>query len=80
MLVEMPHAVHGTVKMIGLPVKLSETPGRIRRVPPLLGEHTDEVLREAGYSPEEIERLHAAHVVGEPARAAAPPGSEDAGG
>ncbi len=64
MLVEMPHPVHGSVKLIGLPIKLSETPGKIRRAPPLLGEHTDEVLREAGYSPEEIARLRAARVAG----------------
>jgi crotonobetainyl-CoA:carnitine CoA-transferase CaiB-like acyl-CoA transferase len=66
MLVEMPHAVHGTVKMLGLPIKLTETPGRIRRVPPLLGEHTDEVLAEAGYAPGEIDRLRDARVVGPP--------------
>ncbi|HLN13046.1 MAG TPA: CoA transferase [bacterium] len=64
MLVEMPHPVHGRVKMLGLPIKMTETPGEIRRVPPLLGEHTDEVLREAGYSPEEIARLRASHIVG----------------
>ncbi len=72
MLVEMPHPVHGTVKMLGLPIKLTDTPGRIRRVPPLLGEHTDEVLAEAGYAPGEIDRLRDARVVGPPqgARAA----------
>lgn len=63
MLVEMPHPVHGRVKLIGIPIKMSETPGQIRRPPPLLGEHTDEVLREAGYTAEEIGRLHASGVV-----------------
>ncbi len=46
------------------PVRLSETPGAIRLRPPLLGEHTDLVLREVGYSPEEIAALRADGVVG----------------
>jgi crotonobetainyl-CoA:carnitine CoA-transferase CaiB-like acyl-CoA transferase len=64
MLVERPHPVLGTVKMVGLPIKLSNTPGAIRRVPPMLGEHTDEVLREIGYTPEDITRLRAHRVIG----------------
>ena len=48
MTVEMPHALSGsgTVKLIGNPVKMSETPVQYRRPPPMVGEHTDEVLRE----------------------------------
>jgi crotonobetainyl-CoA:carnitine CoA-transferase CaiB-like acyl-CoA transferase len=64
MLVTRPHPVHGTVKLIGLPIKLSETPGAIRRAPPLVGEHTDEILGEVGYSAGDIARLRAAGVVG----------------
>ena len=48
MQVTMEHPVEGTVRGLGIPVKLSDTPGSIRRPAPLLGEHTDEVLREAG--------------------------------
>jgi crotonobetainyl-CoA:carnitine CoA-transferase CaiB-like acyl-CoA transferase len=48
MVAEMEHPVEGTVRGLGIPVKLSGTPGTIRRAAPLLGEHTEEVLREAG--------------------------------
>jgi formyl-CoA transferase/CoA:oxalate CoA-transferase len=40
--------------MIGMPIDLSDTPGRIDNAPPLLGEHTDEVLQGVGYSEVEI--------------------------
>ncbi|MDQ3566481.1 MAG: CoA transferase, partial [Actinomycetota bacterium] len=54
MMVEMDHPVEGKVKGLGIPVKLSETPGKIRRPAPLLGEHTEETLSGLGYSEEEI--------------------------
>ena len=47
----------GTLRHIGVPVKLSETPGSIRGRAPALGEHSEEVLLAAGYSGEEIEGL-----------------------
>jgi crotonobetainyl-CoA:carnitine CoA-transferase CaiB-like acyl-CoA transferase len=46
--VTLQHPVEGSIRALGIPVKLSDTPGTIRRPAPLLGEHTDEVLREAG--------------------------------
>ena len=63
MLVQLPHPEVGTFKTTGLPVKLSQTPGRIARRPPLLGEHSDEVLRECGVTPEEIARLRERGVI-----------------
>ena len=64
MLVELPHPQRGTWKTPGLPVKLSATPPAITRRPPLLDEHSDEVLGEHGFSPEEIAALRAQGVVG----------------
>ncbi|MGH3101344.1 MAG: CoA transferase, partial [Thermoleophilia bacterium] len=44
-------------RTLGIPVKMSDTPGAIRRPAPQVGEHTAEVLREAGCSDEEIAAL-----------------------
>jgi formyl-CoA transferase len=55
--VRVTHPVEGEMSALGIPVKLSETPGAVRRPAPLLGEHTDEVLREAGFSDAEIAAL-----------------------
>jgi len=54
------HSRLGEVATIGLPVKLSRTPGRVQHAAPLLGEHTRAVLAQAGYDDAEIERLIAA--------------------
>jgi crotonobetainyl-CoA:carnitine CoA-transferase CaiB-like acyl-CoA transferase len=57
MLVETVHPVAGPTKALGVPVKLSRTPGSVRRPAPLLGQHTREVLREAGFRDAEIDAL-----------------------
>ena len=55
--VQVEHPVEGAMSALGIPVKLSDTPGSVRRAAPLLGEHTAEVLAEAGLSAEEIAAL-----------------------
>jgi alpha-methylacyl-CoA racemase len=56
------------VKLLGLPVKLSRTPGDPVRAPaPGLGEHTNEILAQAGYPPEQIDALHESGAVAGPA-------------
>jgi crotonobetainyl-CoA:carnitine CoA-transferase CaiB-like acyl-CoA transferase len=63
MVLEAEHPGHGPVRMTGFPVKLDGTPARLRRPAPRLGEHTDEVLAEAGYGPERIRALRKAGVI-----------------
>ena len=68
MLVDLEDPELGTLHNIGIPVKLSETPGRIRRRAPSLGEHSVEILREFGFSMEEVDSLVQAGVAGKQER------------
>jgi crotonobetainyl-CoA:carnitine CoA-transferase CaiB-like acyl-CoA transferase len=64
MVIEMEHATTGTLKMMGIPVKLSDTPGEVKLPPPLLGEHTDEILGDLlGHSDEIIGELRDKNVI-----------------
>jgi formyl-CoA transferase len=58
MLVDLPHPTAGGIKLAGSPLKLSRTPARIEEPPPLLGQHTEEVLRAyLDFSPADLARL-----------------------
>ena len=57
MVVQLEHPRAGRTRALGLPIKLSATPGKVSRPAPLLGEHTREVLAEFGFSPAEVEAL-----------------------
>jgi formyl-CoA transferase len=64
MIAEVPHPTIGKVRLTGVPIKYTSTPGRVRSAPPLLGEHTDQVLSSVlGCSPERIAALHKDGVV-----------------
>ena len=63
MVVEVKHPRAGATRVLGIPLKLGETPGSIRRPAPVLGEHTDEILREIGYDDDRISELHDRKIV-----------------
>ena len=63
MVIEVEHPTQGKVKQVGIAIKLSDTPGKVRSLPPILGEHTDEVLTQLGYNQQRINLLRQEGVV-----------------
>ena len=63
MTVQVPHPLSGELRLVASPIKLSATPVQYRRPPPLLGEHTAQVLSELGIVDAEIDKLRAAGAI-----------------
>ena len=64
MIVRVAHKTIGSLRTLGVPVKLSDTPGAVRTPPPTLGQHTDAVLsRELGLSADDINALRRDNVI-----------------
>ena len=63
MLKELDHPIAGKIKVTGVPLKLSDTPGAVETPPPVLGQHTEEILDALGYSREELEELRQDKVI-----------------
>jgi crotonobetainyl-CoA:carnitine CoA-transferase CaiB-like acyl-CoA transferase len=63
MVVSVDHPGHGAVEMLGFPIKFAAAPCQVRRPAPALGQHTDEVLGELGFTADEIAALRAKGVV-----------------
>ncbi|MFW9878123.1 MAG: CaiB/BaiF CoA transferase family protein, partial [Candidatus Thorarchaeota archaeon] len=63
MIKELDHIKAGKIKVIGVPIKLSETPGEIKTAPPTLGQHTEEILTELGYSHEDIINMYKKEII-----------------
>jgi CoA:oxalate CoA-transferase len=63
MVEELDHPAAGKIKVTGIPWKLMDTPLKIQGAPPMLGQHTDEVLRSIGYSAREVAALKESKIV-----------------
>ena len=63
MVIEVEHPTEGKIKQVGIAIKLSDTPGAVRSLAPMLGEHTEEILVGLGYSKQKISQLRREGVI-----------------
>ena len=64
MLIEVEHSTEGKIKQPGISIKLSDTPGKVRSLAPLPGEHTSEILAGLGFTQQKINKLRQEEIVG----------------
>jgi crotonobetainyl-CoA:carnitine CoA-transferase CaiB-like acyl-CoA transferase len=63
MIVEKEHPTAGLLKFTGIPIKFSETPGKITYLPPMKGEHTKAILGELGYTSDQIDNFEKRNII-----------------
>ncbi|MHA2007769.1 MAG: CaiB/BaiF CoA transferase family protein [Promethearchaeota archaeon] len=63
MVQELNHSKAGSIKVTGVPIKFSDTPGEILTAPPVLGQHTKEILIALGYNEKNIEEMYQAKII-----------------
>jgi formyl-CoA transferase/CoA:oxalate CoA-transferase len=63
MIVKLMHPEYGPLRVLGIPVKMSDTPGSVESAPPLFGENNRDVLQKLGYSEREVEDFTQAGVL-----------------
>ena len=64
MVIDVEDPKLGKIRQVGILPKLSDMPGTVRRLAPLHGDHTDEILKSLGYSPDEIQKMRQGKVIG----------------
>jgi crotonobetainyl-CoA:carnitine CoA-transferase CaiB-like acyl-CoA transferase len=63
MIVKMSHPILGEIQNLASPIKMSKTPPKIRSIAPKIGQHTSEILKELGYTNEDIQQFKKNKVV-----------------
>jgi len=63
MIAHIEHSTIGALRVLGVPIKLSDTPGAVRTPPPLLGQHTESILGEIGFEQSAIDELRAGRII-----------------